>query len=367
MAVKSVLILTAAFGEGHNAAARNLAAAIRRVSPETNVEVADVFAEGYGEWNKLAVRLYHFVINRLPWLWQRMFEWLHTSRTTPNRIGIFRAAARCLRQKLATLKPDVVVSTYPGNNFLLDHVLKQSVRRPFRTVTVITDSITINSAWIQGHSDFWIAANDATAVVVRELGVPEAKLKTLGFPVPLEFADRGDSRPAGPPWRVLYAINAGRHLAPAIVEKLLKLPEVELTVTVGRDEELAAKLEAIAAAKNREIPILGWVPNMPELIATHHLLIGKAGGATVQEALAAQTPMIITQIIPGQEEGNARLVIETQSGCLAESPAEIAHAVTECFENGAARWLVQRESTHQLGTPRGALEIAEFVLTLNAV
>jgi len=364
MAVKSVLILTAAFGEGHNAAARNLAEAFRRISPDTKVEVADVFAEAYGEWNRLSVRAYHLVINRLPWLWQRMFEWLHTSRTTPKRIGIFRAAARCLREKMETLKPEVIVSTYPGNNFLLDHVMKQSVRRPFRTVTVVTDSITINSAWIQGHSDYWIVANDATAAVMRELGVPAAKLKTLGFPVPLEFAERAGTRPPGPPWRVLYAINAGRHLAPAIVERLLEIANVELTVTAGRDEALAARLREIAARKNRGTSILGWVPNMPELIATHHALIGKAGGATVQECLAAGTPMIITQVVPGQEEGNARLVLENEAGGFAGSPGEIAELVTAIFQNDAARWRQWAEAAGRLGTPRGAEETARFALGL---
>ena len=46
MALKSALILTAAFGEGHNAAARNLAAALGEKG--VAVEVHDLFAEAYG-------------------------------------------------------------------------------------------------------------------------------------------------------------------------------------------------------------------------------------------------------------------------------------------------------------------------------
>ena len=50
---------------------------------------------------------------------------------------------------------------------------------------------------------------------------------------------------------------------------------------------------------------------------THHLVISKAGGATVQEAIAARCPMIVNQVIPGQEEGNARLIwrIWPRRGC----------------------------------------------------
>ena len=43
--MKSVLILTAGYGEGHNAAARNLHEALLAASPETNVIVSDVFLE----------------------------------------------------------------------------------------------------------------------------------------------------------------------------------------------------------------------------------------------------------------------------------------------------------------------------------
>ena len=56
---------------------------------------------------------------------------------------------------------------------------------------------------------------------------------------------------------------------------------------------------------------LGWTNQMPELMMSHHLVISKAGGATVQEAIAARCPMIVNQVIPGQEEGNAELIEET--------------------------------------------------------
>ena len=42
----------------------------------------------------------------------------------------------------------------------------------------------------------------------------------------------------------------------------------------------------------------------------------KAGGATTQEAIAAKCPMIINQVVPGQEEGNARLIAETKSAFI---------------------------------------------------
>jgi hypothetical protein len=52
--MKKVLILTAGFGEGHNAAARNLRDALEFISDEVQVEVLDLFESSYGSMNTLA-------------------------------------------------------------------------------------------------------------------------------------------------------------------------------------------------------------------------------------------------------------------------------------------------------------------------
>jgi len=52
--MKKVLILTAGFGEGHNAAARNLRDALEFTSDEAQVEVLDLFESTYGSMNTLA-------------------------------------------------------------------------------------------------------------------------------------------------------------------------------------------------------------------------------------------------------------------------------------------------------------------------
>src|SRR6185369_7269970 len=96
-----------------------------------------------------------------------------------------------------------------------------------------------------------------------------------------------------------------------------------LTVTVGRDENLRTAVEDVRLETGREFEIVGWSDQLPRLMLESHLLISKAGGATVQEAIAAGLPMIISQIVPGQEEGNARLLIENDCGVLAETPEEI--------------------------------------------
>ncbi len=363
--MKSLLILTAGFGEGHNAAARNLREAIIVKSAQANVFVSDVFLDAYGRLIRLAEKGYLAVINRLPHLWQKIFEILDRTRIVERNIGICGAAARRLERLIAERRPSVIISTYPGCNHLLDFIYRRMLKRPFRMATIITDSLTINSVWYRAHSDFFLVANEATADVLMKSGIPEQKMRIFGFPVPRIFARLGGSRPLPPPegrWRILYVINSGRHMAPEVVRRLLEMDDLHLTVTTGRDEDLARRISAVSAGAGKTVDVLGWTPDMPRLMAESHLLISKAGGATVQESLAAKTPMIITQIVPGQEEGNARLILERKAGALATTPPQISATARGAFADGARQWIEWQRAASSLSRPTAADDIAEFLL-----
>ena len=365
--MKSLLILTAGFGEGHNAAARNLREAIAVAAPRTRVVVSDVFLDAYGWINRLVQKGYLAVINRFPSLWQTAFRILDRTRIVEQHIGVYVAAARRVARLIEDLHPSIIVSTYPGCNHLLDFVYRRRLKRPFRMVTIITDSLTINSVWHRGHSDYFLVANQLTADVLVKAGIPEQKVLIFGFPVPRIFASLNRSRPIPPPdgrWRILYVINSGRHLAPEIVRRLLVLDDVHLTVTTGRDQDLARQLFTISEVAGKGVDVFGWTPELPRLMAENHLLISKAGGATVQETLAAKTPMIITQIVPGQEEGNARLILEKRAGALATTPWEISATVRRAFANGAQEWIAWQQAASSLSRPTAADDIARFVLDL---
>jgi processive 1,2-diacylglycerol beta-glucosyltransferase len=100
------------------------------------------------------------------------------------------------------------------------------------------------------------------------------------------------------------------------------------------------------------------------MLRASHLLIGKAGGATVQETIAAACPMIVNHIVSGQEEGNACLIVETNSGVIARSPAEVVAQVERAFANDAEQWCQWATNISRLSRPRASLEIAEFLLSI---
>jgi processive 1,2-diacylglycerol beta-glucosyltransferase len=239
-------------------------------------------------------------------------------------------------------------------------------------VVVVTDSITVNAIWYRCQADYFLVPNEQSAAVVRAGGIAPDKIKTFGFPVSPKFADLAQDRQAPSDKserRVLYVINAGTRHAPELVDKLLDL-DLHLTVTVGHDEQLRREVEAVThdhkacLESGRKIDILGWTDELPRLLCQSHLLIGKAGGATVQETIAAGCPMIINHIVSGQEEGNAQLIVETNSGAIAGSPAEVISQVEGAFVEDARQWREWRANIRRLSRPRASLEIAKFLLSI---
>jgi hypothetical protein len=95
---------------------------------------------------------------------------------------------------------------------------------------------------------------------------------------------------------------------------------------------------------------------------SHHLVISKAGGATVQEAIAARCPMIVNQVIPGQEEGNAELITKFNLGAVVEKNKEVAGAVELAFEKRATLWHEWRRNLKKISRPDAALRIGELIL-----
>ncbi|MGO9586754.1 MAG: MGDG synthase family glycosyltransferase [Limisphaerales bacterium] len=362
--MKKILILTAGFGDGQNAAARNLRDAIELLDENARAEVLDLFADSYGGFNTFARKTYLGVVQYAPKLWSGIYSLLGNP-FVEKQLGGFTRLQSTLEKVLEETQPDCVVSTYPVYAHVVKKIYQNRHERPFRLITVVTDSITVNSAWFRAPSDYFCVANEATAEVLRAGGVTEKQIKTLGFPVNPAFANPPAELqpPVGrEPRRVLYIINTGKKKAGKAIDRLLELDNVHLTITVGRDPDLRSRLLERTRKQADRVRILGWTNQMPELMMSHHLVIGKAGGAIVQEAVAARCPMIVNQVIPGREEGNAELIWRFGLGAIAEKNREVAELVENAFAKRAAQWSEWRENLRKLSRPDAALRIAELIL-----
>lgn len=364
--MKKILILTAGFGEGHNTAAKNIRDALEYLAPhEVKVEIADLFESCYGKLNDFFRKAYIAAINKTPRVWGKIYNVIDGTQFVESNMALFTKMRKALTDLLIEFEPDSIVSTYPIYSYVIDAVFADGRPRTFSQVTVITDSITVNSVWYRCFSDYFLVSNADTANVLRGAGIPEEQIRIFGFPVTHRFAEMVDNRYLNEdhtPRRVLYLINSGKKEAPRLVRILAQRSDIKLTITVGRDSALRKAIEERLDARANPVEILGWSNRMPELLTNHHLVITKAGGATIQEAIAARTPVIISQVVPGQEEGNARLIVENDCGCISPGPDAIIETLDRIFLNSESKLRTWVANISSMSKPDASLQIARFLL-----
>ena len=361
-----ILILTAGFGEGHNAAARALAAAIDREAGEGAAVVVDIFALAAPRFNSLARRGSLTLINGAPHAWSRLYHWIDRSHVVERRLWFFARETRVLRRVLARERPDAVCCTFPVCTFLLDHIARTGGPALPR-YNIVTDSISIHSLWYRAPCDGWFLPNEDSAAVVLRAGLDPARVHVPGFPVPAIFARQaGVLTPpelaTGAAPRVLQIINSGKRHAAETARRLLAEDDWEITCAVGRDERLQRQLTALAAGRRRPATILGWTHQIPHLLMTHHAVVSKAGGATTQEAINALCPMVVSQVVPGQEEGNYELLRRHRAGALAPTPDAVIATLRHAFADRGRVWREWRAALAPISHPEAARDIARHVL-----
>jgi processive 1,2-diacylglycerol beta-glucosyltransferase len=359
-----ILITTAAYGEGHNAAARALATAFNDEAPGTAV-VVDVFALTHPRLNEVVRRVYLAAINGTPRLWKLIYALM--DRPSFMKVGamLMGAQSRMLEKVIARERPDAICSTFPAYAALLQKLAREG-RLSIPHFNVVTDSISINSVWWRPGCDGWFVPNEDSAEVMRAAGVDPARLHVTGFPVTPYFRKNEGivTRPAltrGAAPRVLYIINSGTQNAEETARLLLAEDAWEVTCTVGRDETLRGTLKAVAGKRRLRADILGWTDQIPKLLMTHHVVVSKAGGATTQEAIAARCPMIVNQVVPGQEEGNCELLLRHGAGALATTPQSVIATLRGAFADSGLGWHAWRGALEPMARPDAARTIAAFV------
>lgn len=358
-----ILIVTAAFGEGHNSAARNLALALEASGAQTRV--SDPCSLGMPRLTALLNSGYRLATNRLPKVWAWIYRSTDRCDFSRQRGPVMRLPEQALAGLIADFKPAAVVSTYPLYPYFLAHLFAQS-GKTLPTFTVVTDSMEINAAWLRAPSDWWLVTDPLTREAMKHKGLAAEKIIDTGFPVHPGFAQLVPVAPhdACDPFRVLYFPTAqlqwvGRH-GRALLDAS---PTVQLTMVLGRNvRRLYARAKAIQDAYPGRVRLLGWTRKVPQLLNEHHLVVGKAGGATVHEAIAACCPMLIHHLVPGQEEGNLGLLEAIGGGGLADTPEALTRQVVHLLAHRAAGWRSMKTALERHHRNSGAIEAARFIL-----
>ena len=358
-----ILILTAGFGEGHNSAALNLQRALKS---RTITLCADPCALGAPWVTRQLQNLYRKITTHAPWLWRKIYDSTERQDFSKKRLPFMRKPEEKLRELILEFKPDAILSTYPLYPYFIERIFNQGIAR-VPVFTVVTDSIAINAAWRKAPTDFWLVTDQHTKDALVQQGLPEHQIIDTGFPVDPHFADLQpvSSEDTLKPLRILYFPTPKKPHVRRVSRELLEStgPDSELTIVLGKHlRKIHCRAKEIEEQYPGRVTIKGWTRKVPELLNSHHLVVGKAGGATVHEALAAECPMLIHHLVPGQEEGNLSLLRRLHGGDLAESEGSLSGHLGEMLADDASMWRNMKRDLAQHSRPSAAQRAADFIL-----
>ena len=244
--------------------------------------------------------------------------WRHLRR----RLVLDRLNTRPMISLLQRVQHELCVATH----FLPAEIiawLKAKRKIQARHAIVVTD-FDVHAMWLCRTVDRYCVALEEGAEYLARIGVPREILRVTGIPIDPVFAQPKDRvemrRKHGlSPERTTVLVSAGGYgVGPMerLVMDLLALDRPwQIVAVAGKAEKVRARLSELArrGAETRDRPrlhVVGFTTDMDEWIAAADLLMGKAGGLTVSEALARGLPMALVEPIPGQEERNADHLLE---------------------------------------------------------
>jgi len=300
----SALIISGSVGAGHDGAARELAARLRRHG--VVVDERDYLDALPRPLPFLLRQGYTATVERVPSFFEWLFRSLEGNVSAQHALTRFCSLAdRTVRRWTRVRSYSVVVSTYPLASQTLGH-LRERGDLTAPAVTYLTDPAAHRS-WVHAEVDLHLTViAEAARQSSTNYGVTT---RTAGPLVPARFA-------SVPPARVAELRRelgvSGRSQVALIVTGSLGLGDVGETVSLvlaaglvpvvlcGRNDAMRRRIAAVPGAL-----ALGWRTDVHELMHAADVLVHNAGGLTFTEALVAGLPAVSFRCIPGHGLANA--------------------------------------------------------------
>ncbi|MEN6462134.1 MAG: glycosyltransferase, partial [Syntrophomonas sp.] len=337
-----ILIFSATFGAGHVRAAEALTESIHHICPDAEVQNLDCGEILSRLGNNLLKDLYIGMLKRTPGLWGKFYY--GTARISSKSI-LQRFLNNTGRKKylkyINSWQPDLIICTYPTVAGVIARLKsKKAVDIPL--AVVITD-YAVHSQWIHEGVDLYLAGSADIFNSLAAWGVDPASIKITGIPVSPRFerdSDRSRIRtdlgllPNRPTCLVMGGAYGVLHDLKDLCKTLANASiQSQSIVVCGRDEELYKSLDDIIANALNPIMRYGFVDNIDELMSAADIIITKAGGLTVSEALTKRLPVVIYQPIPGQEQENAAFLEGSGAGRTAHTRVELESIVFSLIQH----------------------------------
>lgn len=347
---RRVVIFSASVGDGHNAAARELARRLHERGIQVECydwldtipyTIKTMFSQGYRP-----------LINHFPWLFTLIIVFSGTNFASLLLLLVTRwySEYNLLRR---TSGADVVVSTYGPASQCLGYLRERGLLK----VPVVSYLCDAGAQRVLFHRavDLHLAPIAETAADCNRYGFKAQTVDPLVAPSfgkrlsPKKRAEIRKGFGIAADARVIL-VTAGSLGIGRIAETVLAIPETESIRTVvlcGKNEALRGNLKRM----DRDWVVLGWRRDLPDIFGMADLLVQSAGGMQTWEGMVSNLPMLTFLPLPGHGQQNAKILHQSRIAPWVKNPAELRNAISSILD-GHRDWsaLVHRSHTEMDAT-----------------
>ncbi|HTW07196.1 MAG TPA: glycosyltransferase [Acidimicrobiales bacterium] len=361
---RRALIISAAMGDGHNAMADALTEAIDEVWPGCAVDRVDTMQLRGPRFARIAQWAYGAQLALVPWTYTLGYAWLARSarRAASARLSAGKFFGPRLGLELEARRPDVVISTYPFGSAAMDWLRRE--RDEWVASATFIPAFHVHPTWAYAGIDLHFVMHEGAAEQALLPGF-EHSMRRAAAPVRRGVGEhtRSEARRrlglADDEFVVLMSGGAwGIGNIAGGAGGLVKLqPGVHVVAVCGRNADLERKMRALAESSAGRLTALGFVPNMPELMAAADVVVTNGAGQTVLEALCTPRPVVAFAPIAGHGTACTRELVKRNLAVEAKAvPAlvdQVRHLQADSarrrrLEEAAASWAGERQVRESL-------------------
>lgn len=349
-----VLVFSSTFGAGHIRAAEAIIESIQKIEPTAEIIHLDFMTLVSKVLNQLVRNSYIWTIRHVPKLWGKFYERTANIDVDSivqrffNNLGLMKFA-----RYIELTKPDLIVCTYPTIAGIIAQLKRKHIIS-IPLITVVTD-YTVHSQWTHPGVDLYLVGCHEVSESLIARGVHPTQVRITGIPIKATFERQIEREKVLGKFNLLtdrpiLLVMGGAYGVLGNVKLLHKILDnteypLQSIVVCGENKKLYHSLGRLARKGRNPVVRLGFVDNIDELMTAADLIITKAGGLTVSEALTKSLPIVIYKPIPGQEERNAVYIKKTGAGKIVHTKEELIKTLNKLIRDPEDIKVMRRAAT----------------------
>ncbi|MCA0296269.1 MAG: glycosyltransferase [Actinobacteria bacterium] len=368
---RRVMILAAGVGSGHNQAASAVEAGVAEIEPDAEVRRLDILETTNELFNRVYDDAYFQLVSAAPWL----VGWGYDNADPPFKLS---ASPMQWMEQLNTIQfvrevkdynPDTVICTH----FLPARLISLLIARRQLTasLTIVTTDYDIQGLWFTSPLSHFFAAREESREYLTSVGLPADRVSASGIPVRSGLTGPMDGgavrasfglRPDVPVVLISAGAAGGSYTLQVVRQAMRMTHPFQAVIVCGRNAELKAEVDALVAGRD-EFVVLGFTDRMAELMRVSSLFVGKPGGLSSSECMAAGLPMVIVNPIPGQEVRNADYLLEEGAAVRCNYATTVGFKIDALLAD-PERLARMAAAAARVGRPDAGREVARTSLAL---